>query len=144
MFVLSVAFGADVAAEELRSVSYELTHYTLERYFIPDDQDATTLVLATRVVVYEGTGQQKMRLTMSFHPAFNHYREAKATHVEKPHPQSSFFVLSAPVTFADQYLTLLSTGKLKRVEGTYDKSRPQGSSTITFATTKFRLLLEGK
>ncbi len=141
--IISVICSSDTVAEELRKMNYELTNYTVERYFIPHQQQETSHLLpVTRVVLYEDIGRKRMRLVMSFHPAFDEYREARITFVEKPHPVSSFFVLSAPAAFASQYLTLLSTDDVKRFEGVYDRSKPQGSSTITFATIESRLTLE--
>ncbi len=145
ILVLWMMPRSSLVAEELRSISYELTEYSIERNFIQDERDGDSVQLpATRVIVYEDLDRTKMRLILNFHPAFDEYREAKVTYVEKPHPDSCYFVLNAPIALADQYLALLNARKAKRVDGTYDKSQPQGSSTITFATTKFGFLLESR
>lgn len=145
VLLLLLGTGHRLLGEELRSASYDVVRYTVDRRFDPEEQPAKLLLApTTRVLVYEKSG--KLRLAMHFYPDFDEYTQAKVTYVEKlgSGVDTGFYILSAPVKFADQHLRLLRAGKVKRLEGTYDRSQPQGSSTITFATTKFRMLFEGR
>ncbi|WP_166831174.1 hypothetical protein [Thalassoroseus pseudoceratinae] len=143
--LLLVGMVCNSFGEELRSAGYLVSRYTIDRRFDPDEQPGKLKIApTTRMLVYEASG--KLRLAMHFYPDFDDSNQANVTYVEKlgSGVDTGFFILSAPVKFADSYSTLLKAGKIKRIDGTYDKSQPQGNSTIRYATTKFRLLLESE
>ena len=146
MTVLVLAgLNHELLGEELRSVGYDLARYTVDRRYDPEQRpEKLRLIPTTRISIYDDLG--KLRLAMHFYPEFDETNQATVTYVEKlgSGVDMGFYILSAPVRFADEYLTLLKAGKVKRIDGTYDRAQPQGSSTIKFAATKFKLLLESR
>lgn len=137
---------ANSFGEELRTAGYDLTHYTIERRYSPDDQlDVPNQGPTTIIKVY--SGDQRDRVVMYFDPAFNDYKQPSITYLERQGSDSidtSLFFFNAPVEFADQYLILLSAGKITRVDGTYDVTRPRGTNPKNHVATKFRLLFDSE
>ncbi len=132
--------------EELRTAGYDLTHYTIERRFTTGGEPhESNLAPVTKIAVY--SSDNIVRINMDFNPAFSDYKQPSITYLERRGSNgidTSFFFFNAPVEYADQYLTLLSTGKIKRVDGTYDATKPRGSNPKNFVATKFRVLFESK
>ncbi len=138
---ISSSFG-----EELQTAGYDLAYYKIERRFATSDQPGeSNLAPVTKIQVY--SSDDICRITMDFNPAFKDYKLPGITYLERTTSNgvdTGLFFFNAPTEFAGQYLTLLSTGKIKRVDATYDRTQPRGSNPANFAATRFQIQFDSE